>query len=100
MEDNDMRTIGNFYIEGTYVPEIGNHVADTILGELETGETTINDSAVREFLYIIFGEGNFEFLRHFAKQTYNDSRKDIVLDFIDLVKETAIQGKKELNSRH
>lgn len=93
-----MNTIGEF--TGSKSMRVyGETTANDILKKVKNGEITIHDDYFNQFLCCIFAEGNFEFLRVLAENWYIDSRKDVVLDFIDTVEKVTLEGKEELNKQ-
>lgn len=78
---------------------VGEAIANMLLESIKDGTLSINDEEVKHFLPAIFAEGNFEFLRAIAENVYNDTRKEIIVDFIDLVEKMTQEGAKELNSK-
>ena len=91
-----MNTIGEF-TGHSILAEHGVKTANNILKKVKTGEITIHDDYFKQFLCCIFAEGNFEFLRVLAENWYVDTRKDVILDFIDNVEKTTLEGKEELH---
>ena len=77
----------------------GSLIAEIILNGIKDNEISINDAEFKHFLPVIFAEGNFEFLRVIAENVYNDTRKEIIVDFIDLVEKMTQEGVKELKSK-
>ena len=93
-----MNTIGEF-TGSKLMREYGETTAKDILKKVKNGEITIHDDYFNQFLCCIFAEGNFEFLRVLAENWYVDSRKDVVLDFIDNVEKVTLEGEEELNKQ-
>ena len=89
--------LGEF--SGGILEKQGIHVANQILQEVEDGELNITDDFFKHFLCCIFAEGNFEFLRVLARNWYPDSRIDVILEFIDLVEKTTLEGEKDLHEK-
>lgn len=63
-------------------------VVMTIMEGIRTEiEMTLNDETFRTFLPVIYAEGNLLFLQTIAKELYDDSRSDVIVNFLDLVLE-------------
>ncbi|MBR3140576.1 MAG: hypothetical protein IKF11_06895 [Methanobrevibacter sp.] len=92
-----MNIIGEF--TGSALSGHGVEVANDILEQAKSGELAITDDYFKQFLCCIFAEGNFEFLRVLAENWYPDTRKDVILEFIDLVEKTTLEGQKELHEQ-
>lgn len=92
-----MNIIGEF--TGSALSESGVEIANNILEKAKSGELAITDDYFKQFLCCVFAEGNFEFLRVLAENWYPDTRKDVILEFIDLVEKTTLEGQKELNEQ-
>lgn len=94
-----METIGEFTMYNNEAhAKAGSLIAEIILNGIKDSEISINDAEFKHFLPVIFAEGNFEFLRVIAEKVYNDKRREIIDDFIDLVEKMTQEGAKELNS--
>lgn len=91
-----MNIIGEF--TGSDLSGYGVKVANEILEKAKSGEVAITDDYFKQFLCCIFAEGNFEFLRILAKNWYPDTRKDVILEFIDLVEKTTLEGQEDLHN--
>ena len=89
--------IGEF--SGSPLQDDGIKVANEILKQVEDGELTITDDFFKHFLCCIFAEGNFEFLRILARNWYPDTRKEVIIEFIDLVEKTTLDGQKDLHEK-
>lgn len=95
-----METIGEFTLPtNETLAVMGNAIAKIIINGIKDNELSINDAAFKQFLPVIFAEGNFEFLRVIAENICTDTRKEIIVDFIDLVEKMTQEGAKELNSK-
>ena len=94
-----METIGDFQIDGKNVDLLGQAIAEGLLDDINSGEKTINDTIFREFLCCIFAKGNFEYLRVIASNMYKDSRKEVILEFIDIVETMTNEGKDSLEGK-
>ena len=93
-----MNIIGEF-TGNSVLHDSGVEVANDILEKAKSGELSITDDYFKQFLCCIFAEGNFEFLRILAKNWYPDTRKEVILEFIDLVEKTTLEGQKELHEQ-
>lgn len=67
--------------------EVVMTIMEGIRTEIENGNMTLNDENFRKFLPIIYAEGNLLFLQTIAKELYDDSRSDVIVNFLDLVLE-------------
>lgn len=92
-----MKIIGEF-TGSDDLSEYGVEVANEILEKAKSGELTITDGYFKQFLCCIFAEGNFEFLRVLAENWYPDTRKDVIIEFIDLVEKTTLEGQEDLHN--
>ena len=93
------RTIGEFSIDGTNVNDLGQAIAMALLDDIEEGKIKVTDDMFQEFLCCIFAEGNLDYLRVIAQNYYTDTRKDVVLEFIDIVEEMVKYGKESLDKK-
>lgn len=67
--------------------EVVMTIMEGIRTEIENGDMTLNDETFRTFLPVIYAEGNLLFLQTIAKELYDDSRSDVIVNFLDLVLE-------------
>lgn len=78
---------------------IGETIANILLEKTKSDEISINDPAFKNFLPVVFAKGNLEFLRIIAEKWYVDSRKELILKFIDDVEKMINEGEEQLRSR-
>ena len=71
-------------------------IAEMIKIGLEDGVITLTDDEFRHFVPVIMAEGNVDFLKAIAKARYKDTRKDVVIEFLNYIETLVIEGKKEL----
>jgi len=92
-----MVTVGTFTMGSDDIQNImGQVIADDILNQAKTDKISINDSLFKDFLCVIFSSGNFEFLRVIAEKLYSDTRKEIILDFLNHVETMTNEGEEHL----
>lgn len=91
-----MNIIGEF-TGNSALHDDGVEIANDIIDKVNSGELKITDDYFNQFLCCIFAEGNFEFLRILARNWYPDTRQEIILEFIDLVEKTTLEGQKALH---
>lgn len=94
-----MNTVGEFTIENGPSNRLGQLIANDILQKAKSDEISINDHYFKEFLCVIFGEGNFEFLRVVAEKWYPDDRKNPIMEFINRVEKMMLEGQQSLRRR-
>ena len=92
-----MKDIIGEFTGNSVLHDDGVKVANDILDKVNSGELKITDDYFNHFLCCIFAEGNFEFLRILARNWYPDTRQEIILNFIDLVEKTTLEGQKSLH---
>ncbi len=92
-----MNIIGEF--TGSALSASGVEIANNILEKAKSGELAITDDYFKQFLCCVFAEGNFEFLRVLAENWYPDTRKEVIIEFIDLVEKTTLDGQKDLHEK-
>lgn len=95
-----MRTVGKFSKENNEALNILGHlIATDIIEKVKTGELSIDDDMFKEFLPCIFGEGNLEFLKLIAEKVYLDSRKEVIIEFVNYVQKMTEEGHKQMDSK-
>ena len=95
-----MKTVGEFTMNGT--PEehlLGYMIADKLLEDARNDKISINDNVFKHFLPCIFNEGNFEFLKIIAENVYPDTRKEIIIDFLDLAWQMTEEAMKDMDEK-
>ena len=78
---------------------LGILIANEILYKAKNDEISINDDIFKEFLCVIFQEGNFEFMKVIAEKWYPDSRKDVIINFLDEVWKMTKEGEEQLRKK-
>ena len=95
-----MKTVGQFTMGGNKEEVIlGYAIADKLIEDAKNDKISINDDIFKHFLPCIFNEGNFEFLKVIAEKVYPDTRKEIIIDFLDLVWQMTEEGQKEMEEK-
>jgi len=95
-----MKTVGEFTTVDGPLDVMGQLIANDVLQKAQSDEISINDPYFKEFLCVVFSEGNFEFLRVIAKKWYPDERKEPILEFINHVEKMTLEGQEQLRSRN
>ena len=76
---------------------VGEQVAEQIVKDLEDGKIHVEDDIVVCFLPAIIGGGNLHFLQVCARSMYNDTRKDVIVDFLDYMLKLGEKGYNQIN---
>ena len=77
----------------------GHLIANEILHLAKNDEISINDDIFKEFLCVVFEQGNIEFLKVIAEKWYPDSRKDVIINFLDEVWKLTKDGEEQLRKK-
>lgn len=95
-----MNVIGDFTMSKDKKENVsGILIANAILYKAKNDEISINDNIFKEFLCVIFEQGNFEFLKVIAEKWYPDSRKDVIINFLDEVWKMTLEGEQSLRGK-
>lgn len=76
----------------------GNILAEQIFDKLESKELSIDDDIVIKFLPCMYGIGNLEKLKIISKTIYDDTRNEIICEFIDFILKKVIEGQRRLSN--
>lgn len=78
---------------------IGNDMANQILEGLKNKSLRLEDEIVVTFLPAILGGGNLEFLKVCAKSAYDDTRAEVIVNFLDYMLKLGEEGYKKIQDK-
>lgn len=80
--------------------EFGSRVAKDTAKRLNDKSVDIyTDEKTLMFLPAIIAEGNLDFMKACAENMYDDSRKDVIIEFLDELWKLTIKGEKLLDEK-
>ena len=80
--------------------EFGSKVAKDTAKRLNDKSVDIyTDEKTLMFLPAIIAEGNLDFMKACAENMYDDSRKDVIIEFLDELWKLTIKGEKLLDEK-